>query len=298
MLIESDCSPSGLTIRPDTPREKLLAEKWAARRARTNRRNAKHSTGPRTDDGKNRSKMNALKHGLFADDAIVLPTESQADHDQLRDEIHHAVQPTDAIEVALAERMVAARWKMRRLRATEARFHEKGARGVIQRREHAFLHRAGCGLLSRKQAAQEKLESEAREKTDWLTVAPAVLMCGNFSDWQLLDLHEQRLENAFARALRELRQWRREKRLAQKEASETAFEDEVEDEAAATSAKSQNEPTAPQSHTTNANSETCEQGVAQTVIPITTFDLLKSVKEPHLAPPLAARDPDPPGGGA
>jgi hypothetical protein len=33
-------------------------------RAQTNRANAEHSTGPRTDSGKQRSSQNALKHGL------------------------------------------------------------------------------------------------------------------------------------------------------------------------------------------------------------------------------------------
>ena len=35
-----------------------------AERAEINRGNAKHSTGPKTDGGKNNSRRNALKHGL------------------------------------------------------------------------------------------------------------------------------------------------------------------------------------------------------------------------------------------
>ena len=40
-----------------------------------NRRNAQKSTGPRTPEGKSRSRWNALKHGLDAH-APVLPGES------------------------------------------------------------------------------------------------------------------------------------------------------------------------------------------------------------------------------
>ncbi len=41
-----------------------------------NRRNSDKSTGPQTDEGKNKSKFNAVKHGLTAAKLIdVLPDE-------------------------------------------------------------------------------------------------------------------------------------------------------------------------------------------------------------------------------
>src|SRR5258707_261267 len=36
-----------------------------------NRLNAQHSTGPRTTEGKSASRLNALKHGLFAADPVI-----------------------------------------------------------------------------------------------------------------------------------------------------------------------------------------------------------------------------------
>jgi hypothetical protein len=39
-----------------------------------NQRNAQKSTGPRTEEGKNRSRLNALDHGCRAN-LMVLPTE-------------------------------------------------------------------------------------------------------------------------------------------------------------------------------------------------------------------------------
>ena len=54
------------------------------RRAK-NQQNARKSTGPRSDQGKIRSRANALKHGLRAE-AIGLPTEDPADVEaRLRD---------------------------------------------------------------------------------------------------------------------------------------------------------------------------------------------------------------------
>jgi hypothetical protein len=52
-------------------------------RARANRANARLSTGPRTDSGKQRSSLNALRHGLTAASA-VLPSEDHAAFDAHR----------------------------------------------------------------------------------------------------------------------------------------------------------------------------------------------------------------------
>ena len=49
-----------------------LSEISDAKRA-ANARNAQLSTGPRTPEGKHRSSQNAITHGLFADDHVVLP---------------------------------------------------------------------------------------------------------------------------------------------------------------------------------------------------------------------------------
>jgi hypothetical protein len=51
-------------------------------RAAINRRNAQKSTEPRTPEGKNRSRFNALKHGMTAK-TLVLPDED-ADVLQMR----------------------------------------------------------------------------------------------------------------------------------------------------------------------------------------------------------------------
>jgi hypothetical protein len=55
-------------------RAPFCASPIEARRAAINRANSAHSTGPRTESGKQRSSQNALSHGLTARTA-VLPTE-------------------------------------------------------------------------------------------------------------------------------------------------------------------------------------------------------------------------------
>ena len=56
-----------LQAKPRTSTNRIIA----------NRRNATRSTGPRTDAGKARSRLNGLKHGLRAQ-VLVLPDEDPA----------------------------------------------------------------------------------------------------------------------------------------------------------------------------------------------------------------------------
>ena len=62
-----------------------------------NKRNAKHSTGPRTPEGKQRSSQNALKHGLLSVQSVI-PGEDPADYDQLLTEFADRFLPSDPYE--------------------------------------------------------------------------------------------------------------------------------------------------------------------------------------------------------
>jgi hypothetical protein len=70
-----------------------------------NRRNAAHSTGPKTPEGKAASSKNALKHGLTATE-ILLPHEDRDAYDaRLQTWLDHD-RPTDPGHVAAIERLV------------------------------------------------------------------------------------------------------------------------------------------------------------------------------------------------
>jgi hypothetical protein len=84
-----------------------------------NRRNAQLSTGPRTDLGKTRASMNALKHGITAQQ-IVVPGEDPAAFDQHLEQVRQALQPDGALEEQLAERIAVCMWRLRRLYNIEA----------------------------------------------------------------------------------------------------------------------------------------------------------------------------------
>src|SRR3954452_11192041 len=86
-----------------------------------NRENAKHSTGPRTEEGKSRSARNSTKHGLTST-AVVLPNESQEQFDQFRDDIVASYAPADEHEHALAVVVAETFWRKKRMYRLEAAF--------------------------------------------------------------------------------------------------------------------------------------------------------------------------------
>src|SRR5262245_55163448 len=74
----------------------------AAERAAINRRNAPRSSGPKSPEGRSRSKMNALKHGMRAQ-TPVLPGEDPAAFRHRLDSWTAALGPDDVVEQFLVE---------------------------------------------------------------------------------------------------------------------------------------------------------------------------------------------------
>ena len=78
-----------------------------------NRANAKRSTGPTTEKGKQASSQNALRHGLLSS-CVVLKAESVPVFDALMNSLIEEFQPQSENELALLESMAVARWKLTR----------------------------------------------------------------------------------------------------------------------------------------------------------------------------------------
>ncbi len=88
-------------------------------RAEISRRNGRMSKGPSTPQGKQRSKFNAVKHGMTAKTHILPGEDSQAFQARLNAWTAE-VQPRSEIEQALIERAVHAHWKLERADRAEA----------------------------------------------------------------------------------------------------------------------------------------------------------------------------------
>src|ERR1700731_2881518 len=62
----------------DDASSKPSPEPTSEKKTKANRRNALKSTGPRTARGKSWSRLNALKHGILASQAVITVTEGRA----------------------------------------------------------------------------------------------------------------------------------------------------------------------------------------------------------------------------
>ena len=78
-----------------------------------------HSTGPRTPEGKARSSMNALKHGLTARDVILHDHEDREDFAALQTDLTAELNPTGVLETLLLNRLLRASWDLRRIERIE-----------------------------------------------------------------------------------------------------------------------------------------------------------------------------------
>jgi hypothetical protein len=75
-------------------------------------------TGPRTKQGKERSKHNAVTHGIFSK-VVVLKGESQAEFDALLNRLRNDRQPVGTLEELLVEKLATLFWRNRRLLIAE-----------------------------------------------------------------------------------------------------------------------------------------------------------------------------------
>ena len=98
----------------ERPGEKRTADDQTGSRVSTRR-----GTGPRTPIGKERSKYNALKHGLFAK-VVVMSHESSFLFDNLLRGLRDDLMPVGVLEGALVEKLATIFWRYRRLLQAES----------------------------------------------------------------------------------------------------------------------------------------------------------------------------------
>jgi hypothetical protein len=150
--------------------------------AETNRANAQHSTGPKTPEGKMRSSLNALRHGLTGQ-IVVMPSEDLEAYQLHVWSFTDEYNPQGATESALVQALADAAWRLNRVAAIET------------------------NLLSGITRFSSRPETELNEA---LSVASGLCPFRALSN---LSTHSQRLSRQFERTekhLRELQQIRKE----------------------------------------------------------------------------------------
>ena len=143
-----------------------------------NRRNALKSTGPKTPEGKAAVRLNARTHGLRSQE-VLLPTENEAAFTELSAHLRAELQPAGELENLLVDGIVAAHWRLRRLRRVEA--------GI-------FVRELSRGFAQ-----------EADTETDAATLGMSFIRDGNGANaFSKLSRYETAIERSLYKALHEL----------------------------------------------------------------------------------------------
>ena len=157
-----------------------------------NRLNAEKSTGPRTDAGKQRSSLNALRHGLTGQ-VVLLPDEDIEAYNAFTAAIVTNFSVEGAIEAQLAHSYANFQWRINRVSTLEDNMFSLGLmEGVAENLnlEHPAVHVATSNAKTFRQTAGE---------------------------FDKLSMYGQRLVNQSEKVLKQLKQLQEERRRTQRE---------------------------------------------------------------------------------
>jgi len=166
------------------------------KRIEANRRNAQRSTGPRSIDGRARSSMNALRHGITGQ-VSIMNEEDRGAHDKFVQELITGLRPEGAVELQFASVIAEDFWRLQRIRAVEndmlalGNFSDAADIDVDHPEVHASLTRAQTFLDQSK-------------------------------DFERLTLYEQRINRAIEKNRKQLAELQAERKRERQEALEQA----------------------------------------------------------------------------
>jgi len=109
------------------------------RQIEANRRNARLSTGPVTEEGKRTSRQNALRHGLTAE-TVITALEDAEDYAAFEIAITADYDAQSAVERELVLRLASLLWRLRRATAIESGLFKIQAKHLLQFRQRRQFH--------------------------------------------------------------------------------------------------------------------------------------------------------------
>jgi hypothetical protein len=155
-----------------------------------NRLNAEKSHGPSTPQGRARSKMNALRHGLTAR-VVVLPSEDMDAYNAFSKEIVDSLDPQTPVERQFAQTVADNQWRINRIRSIED--------GML-----GMGHFEAAGDFDCPSAEIHSAMTAARAFRD------------DSKSFVNLSIYEQRLHRSMKESLRQLRELQTERREREK----------------------------------------------------------------------------------
>ena len=109
------------------------------RQIEANRRNARLSTGPVTEEGKRRSRQNAVRHGLTAE-TVITALEDADDYAAFEMAVTADYDAQTAVERELVLRLASLLWRLRRTTTIESGLFKIQAKHLLQFRQRRQAH--------------------------------------------------------------------------------------------------------------------------------------------------------------
>ena len=182
-----------------------------------NRLNSQKSTGPRTLQGKAVVSQNAVKHGLFALQAVI-KSENREDFELYRNEMLAELAPVGPMESMLAERVVSLSWRLKRVEHMQ----NQAIDAMIERDEHPSpLAKLAQSLLPK---GQRQSPADASGDNGELVLGRVAIK--DYSNSRVLErllMYERRIENSMFKTMAELLRLRLMRELEQANADEEEF---------------------------------------------------------------------------
>jgi len=167
---------------------------------KANQENAKRSTGPTSIEGKKRSSMNAVTHGILSS-VTALPGEDQGVLDHLREGVLATYQPQDTMEQFLVDRIYKAMVRQIRLCEAEAgklkisMSAEALSEGLLK-----IFRQSGVRILS-----IDQLNEEGRKLLEDMKIIHRI---PQGVDMPLMTRYQVQLDNDLYRAMNALQRYR------------------------------------------------------------------------------------------
>lgn len=158
--------------------------------------NAQLSTGPRTEEGKARAKMNALRHGLTGQFCVMSEADRRA-YNHFETGILQALAPVGVYEQDLAVSIAQNRWRLHRARAMEFNIHGLGQHDLAENYD----------------TDSPEVEVAVTQAQTWLNRHHALTN---------MTLYENRIERSVARTRKELDELQSTRKAAEARAREEA----------------------------------------------------------------------------
>src|SRR5579859_4086066 len=138
------------------------------RQIEANRRNARLSTGPATEEGKRKSRRNALRHGLTAE-TVIEALEDAEDYAAFELAVTADYDAESAVERELVLRLASLLWRLRRATAIESGLFKIQAKQLLQFRQQRHAHKSRQKLIDNMYQQAVTIDRDARLEMEELT---------------------------------------------------------------------------------------------------------------------------------